>query len=238
MLKLKSLNILSRPDFVRILDELLQGPKETTAYSFVNPYSFYCLLDHEEYGDLDGVFSDGILLTKLLRFKYKANLERLSFDFGSIADEVFAFSEKNKLRVAVIGASSAEILYAIENIKEKYPNLIISFSRHGYCLIDNFDSVCSSVLRNQTDILVLGLGAPLQEKAALMFKDKNAAKLIFTCGGFLTQTAISTAYYPILINKLNLRWLYRLIKHQHVRNKFFSTYPSFLMRFFLEISSK
>ena len=91
---------------------------------------------------------------------------------------------------------------------------------------------------NKFNFIVVGIGSPLQEKYALeivSFLKKNSYRgVILTCGGFITQTAISKRknreFYPFWIDKLNLRWFYRCFKQPYVLKRIILNYPiSFCM---------
>jgi N-acetylglucosaminyldiphosphoundecaprenol N-acetyl-beta-D-mannosaminyltransferase len=57
--------------------------------------------------------------------------------------------------------------------------------------------------------VVLSLGAPKQDMvlAAVSGQFKNLT--VMTSGGFIEQISEALVYYPALIDRLNLRWLYR-----------------------------
>lgn len=81
------------------------------------------------------------------------------------------------------------------------------------------------------------MGSPYQENFSISLKNSfgnSRLKLIITCGGFLTQTSIKTDYYHPIIKKTGLRWLQRMVMHKHVRDKVFSKYPSFILKYFVE----
>ena len=66
-----------------------------------------------------------------------------------------------------------------------------------------------------------------QEKIINLIHNLNDKPSTITCGGFLSQCAVSNdlIYYPNLINKLNLRWLYRIFSEAHVLRRFILDYP-------------
>ena len=43
----------------------------------------------------------------------------------------------------------------------------------------------------------------------------------FTCGGFIHQTANNEIeYYPLWIDRMNLRFVYRMYKEKHTRKRY------------------
>ncbi len=206
--------------------------------SFVNPFSYNVLLKSPNIIDgIDLFYSDGSLLQRLHNiFHPKSKVDRVSFDYSSIAGEVFDFAQKNAVNVALVGGTSDEIAKAEVNIRAQYPALNIVYFRSGY-FNDEKDKRESFNLVNKSnaDILIVGMGTPIQEQYLIEAKlNCPSVKLMFTCGGFLTQTAIKPDYYHPLIKKLGLRWLQRGVMHKHVRQRIIKDYPKFLLSYLYE----
>jgi len=183
----------------------------------------------EKYSGLDGFFVDGALLRTCLYFKYGTKVNRISFDYSSIADDFLLFCESNKLIVSFVGATEEELINAIGYFKARYPKLIVGFSHNGYFSSSEFTHILHGI--SQSDVVIIGMGAPFQEDIAIKIKDNTNVKLAITCGGFITQTAMKKDYYHPLIKRMGLRWLQRMFLHKHVRNKVFCEYPRFIYRF-------
>ena len=65
-------------------------------------------------------------------------------------------------------------------------------------------------MERDSDFTVVGMGSPLQERFALDLKNAGYRGVVFTCGGFLHQSARRINYYPEWVDKLKLRAFYRL----------------------------
>jgi N-acetylglucosaminyldiphosphoundecaprenol N-acetyl-beta-D-mannosaminyltransferase len=52
----------------------------------------------------------------------------------------------------------------------------------------------------------------IQENFLLQLKRFGWSGICFTCGGYLDQGGQNFDYYPEIINRLNLRFLYRLVR--------------------------
>jgi len=161
-------------------------------------------------------FIDGIVLSKIFNF-LKIDVNKLSFDFSGVADDIFIWCIDNNYKIHFIGGTFNDAKIFKIKIKTKYPKLKIT-SQDGYESIKNFNY--NSL--NNIDICVYGLGSPLQEK--LSIKNKNLFKYSFTCGAFITQTAnVKDNYYTPFIIKFNLRWLYRIYKEKgHFKRVFYA----------------
>ena len=113
--------------------------------SFINPFSFYELKNNPELTNkFDGFFSDGGLLCKMHNLFNKEKIDRVSFDYSSIADDFLKFCEIEKLKVSIIGATSDELSKSINVFKEKYPNLVFGYCNDGYFKGDDFNKIIKS----------------------------------------------------------------------------------------------
>ncbi|MDT0602801.1 WecB/TagA/CpsF family glycosyltransferase [Thalassotalea castellviae] len=223
-------------DFSLILSSI--EDEKQTLVSFVNPFSYSVLLKSPEIIDgIDYFYSDGSLLQRLHNiFHPKSKVARVSFDYSSIAGEVFEYAQKASAKIALVGGTASEILKAKENIESSYPALDITYVRSGY--FDNQqdkNEAFKLIEKSNADILIVGMGTPIQDQFIIDAKDNCPnVKLMFTCGGFLTQTSIKTDYYHPLIKKSGLRWLQRMVMHKHVRQRVIKDYPKFLISYLYE----
>jgi N-acetylglucosaminyldiphosphoundecaprenol N-acetyl-beta-D-mannosaminyltransferase len=78
------------------------------------------------------------------------------------------------------------------------------------------------------------MGTPAQEEFAIYLKEHGFVSYIFTCGGFITQTAKHTDYYKDVVKKINLRWLQRATDYKHIRKRLFINYPINIVRYLIE----
>lgn len=226
------LKIRRKADFQGILDS-----SEFKAVSFVNPFSYGILsADPLLLSSVDVFFSDGALLCTFSNFRRKNKIDRVSFDFSSIADVVFTYVVTKGLSIALVGGSEDEIEQAVRYLEARYPSLDVCFYRDGYFDEREFLSVIECLDRSKADILVAGMGTPLQESFIVKVKEcSQSVRQSFTCGGFFTQTAMSGDYYSPLIKKLGLRWLQRCVKHKHVRRRLIKDYPVFILSYLLNV---
>jgi N-acetylglucosaminyldiphosphoundecaprenol N-acetyl-beta-D-mannosaminyltransferase len=210
--------------------------KQSNIITFVNTFSYYQLLDSKcPIDKIDYIFADGYLHVMLHNVFNKDKINRASFDFSSLADDFFRYAIKHHLQVALIGAKEEEIHTTISNLKNKYQELAILYFRNGY--FDNETdrlNLCNTLKEQNIDAVLLGMGTPAQEELAIYLKDNGVSAYIFTCGGFITQTAKSIDYYKSIVKKTNLRWLQRAIEYKHVRKRLFINYPINVIRYVFE----
>jgi len=211
-------------------DALVQVATDRNMVSFVNPYSYTKVLDSSF--DL-GYFLyavDGQLLRVLHSFFLRKKLLRKSFDFTSMARDVFAMCEENQWRVGIVGGRPGEPEKAEKNIKNLFPSLNVTYLHHGYLPDEAVRYSCISDLKDASvDILICGMGTPMQEEFLLLARERRAFKWAFSCGGFVSQTAEATYYYPKFVMRFGFRGLYRFYRHDYVRKRCLYDYPRFLL---------
>ncbi|RZF79180.1 glycosyltransferase [Pseudoalteromonas sp. CO325X] len=219
------------------LKEIIQAPKDKqcspTFITYLNPYTA-TLAYREDYpsNNVDGFVLDGTIATKMFNIFNRKKYRTLSFDFSHAAGDVFSLLEKNQQSVAIIGASKEELDVFTSRIQAMFNNLKIVYSHSGYLNIDTqLEQIIGSLNKEKPDFILLSTGAPLQEFIGCRLREKlTGTKVITTCGAFVSQTvsAKREKYYPVLVDKLCLRWLYRLIKEKHIRKRWLKFYPRFV----------
>lgn len=207
------------------------------AISFVNPFSYHEVQKRPELVEnIDYFFSDGALLCKLNNL-FLPKITRASFDYSSIAAPFLQHISDEHLNLAVIGATADENEKAVKVLKQQYPNIHIVYARDGY--IDDTAPVLKELEERNVNVVLVGMGTPYQEQFCVTAKNKIHLPMLFiTCGGFLTQTSIKPDYYHPIIKKLGLRWLQRMVKHKHVRDRVIRQYPKFIVSYLYHMLKK
>lgn len=215
---------------------LLNNDISNVYVGFVNPFSYqYIANDQTKIQQINFYFADGILLKILHNLFYKNKVDRVSFDYSSIADNVFNFIESVRGRLGIIGALPEEVDLAVENIITRYPNLYIDFVRHGYFEShESMKTVAQEIKSSGIEYLLVGMGTPKQEDFMCFIKESQIPlKLCISCGGFITQTSLKPDFYLDFVKKFNLMWLQRIIMFRHVRIRFIKYYPRFIFFYLL-----
>ena len=90
----------------------------------------------------------------------------------------------------------------------------------------------SHIVELNPDFLIVGMGALMQEKFLLKVKKMGYQGIGFTCSGFVHQTAMNRMhYYPNWVDKMNLRFVYRMYKEKHTRTRYLQAAFLFPVRF-------
>lgn len=209
---------------------------ENQLYTFVNPYSWQkiqalSLCEIDKFN----IYADGILFVLLNNILSNVKISRYSFDFTSIAHDVFNYTVANNKTIYLIGGIEGVTCKSADILNDLYSNsLKFVGTRNGFF---NSPSDYSEALNEATkaDFVITAMGTPFQEKFLLDLKSSGWCGTGFTCGGFLDQVLVGKAsYYPKWADRLNLRWLYRLYKEpQRLWKRYLIDYQVFIAKFTL-----
>ena len=202
--------------------------------TFVNPNSCYLDQNDPEYVHLlerfDRVLCDGIGLVLAARLRLRKRIPRHAFDTTSVAVPVFAWAAEKRASVVLVGSKPGVAASAASELKSHFAglNVLATFSGYG----DDPLLARGFILDHPSSLVVCGMGAPLQERFLLSLKEAGWVGLGFTCGGFLDQLCESFAYYPRWIDRLNLRFAYRLFREPgRLGKRYLRDYGVFMRRF-------
>lgn len=234
--KLVSCLIRSDERFLRF-NSLQKG----SIYTFLNPVSYLDAIKHKGlFTQYDGIFADGGLLVKAVKFFYGKTIQRRSFDMTSLAPVLFDYAQDNGKSIAIVASKQESIERAVKILIAKYPKLSILYFRNGY-FNTNEEKMATvhKIVLLKPDFLIVGMGIVKQEDFLLKVKDAGYLGVGFTCGGFIHQIAKDKAeYYPEWIDKHGLRFIYRMYKEPHTRYRYFKTAFVFPIIFLKERLSK
>ncbi|KAA0980317.1 WecB/TagA/CpsF family glycosyltransferase [Pseudomonas sp. ANT_H12B] len=195
------------------------------AYSFINFASIGRLFERTP--GAVAYFCDGMLMSTFMSRVTGRTIGRVSFDFTSIADLVLSSAEQQGKRVYFVGARQVELELFVSKIKTLYPRLIIAGYHNGYFDASQAKGIRADICHSEADILIVGLGAGLQEQFELDALRAGFGGVAFTCGGFIRQEAMATRqYYPTLINRLHMRAFYRMYREPHTIKRYLIDYPT------------
>ena len=130
------------------------------------------------------------------------------------------------LRLFLLGAKPGVAEQAGENLKKRYPDLLLCGTHDGYFQTD--DPVVDQIRAARADVVFVCLGAPKQERWMAQYGPETGAHLMVGLGGVLDVYAGHVKRAPEIWQKLGLEWCYRLL-HQPSRLGRMAKLPLFLL---------
>lgn len=128
-----------------------------------------------------------------------------------LAKSLLPVMNEKKLKLFLFGGKEGVAKRAKDEILKDYPDIDICGIENGY--FDNSDKIIEHINAKSPDFVFVCLGAPKQEKWIYENKDKLSAKVLMGIGGSLDVFAKEAKRAPDIFIKLNIEWLYRLLKN-------------------------
>ena len=126
----------------------------------------------------------------------------------------------------LLGAKPGVAEQAGENLKKRYPDLLLCGTHDGYFQTDG--PVVDQIRAARADVVFVCLGAPKQERWMAQYGPETGAHLMVGLGGVLDVYAGHVKRAPEIWQKLGLEWCYRLL-HQPSRLGRMAKLPLFLL---------
>lgn len=186
---------------IKIIDSIKSVPLSGVLL-YLNVYNIHSIISYlnseKVYTTFDGIST--VLLWNL--FKHP-KVVRLAPDFDSYFGEFL----KGR-RIHIIGSDKKNLESFVHTHSKSYN--IISYLDGYQTTVDYITHLKKSL--KDGDIVLIGMGSPLQEKIGIELFERFGHSLFVSCGAFISQYSQSGIYYPKRISKLHLRWLYRFVK--------------------------
>jgi N-acetylglucosaminyldiphosphoundecaprenol N-acetyl-beta-D-mannosaminyltransferase len=156
----------------------------------------------------DAVFPDGIgihLASRLLRVGLKENTNGTDF-FPRLCRE----AAKHNLKIYLLGGAEGVAEAAANSMRRIVPNVQIVGTHHGYLDEDSENKVIAEINSLKTDILMVGMGVPHQEKWIARTRARINAGVAMGVGGLFDFYSGKNARAPIWMREVGLEWVYRI----------------------------
>ena len=219
----------SAQSFYEILSDNLKNNKKTFVVT-ANPETFMIseknedvrkmLLDKETVMVPDGI---GVLKAgKKIGYNIEERITGID-----IANELLKFGNEQKKSIYLFGSKQEVIDLMKKVIKEQYPNLKLVGTSNGY--VTDKDKVFDEIVKLEPDIVLVALGIPLQEM--LIYKHLNRFKkgIFVGVGGSFDVMSGMKKRAPKIFIKLNLEWLYRIMKEPKRFKRFYNSNVKFIL---------
>lgn len=175
------------------------------------------------------VLPDGIGMAMAASRLSGHEVARISFDSTSLAMPVLSRAAERSTAVALIGGKAGVAGRAAKVLARSFPGIRIAGAWSGY---GGMEQTVNEVLQADPEIVICGMGAPLQEDFLIRLEAAGWRGAGFTCGGYLDQLCDGMRYYPAWVDRTNLRWAYRLAREpRRLWKRYFFDYGRFALRF-------
>lgn len=221
-------NVLARDEFMADFRNAVETDA-TVSVNFLNAHCFNTAqvnadyksaLDRSTYLLNDGVGID--IAGKLIGLRFPDNMNGTD-----LIPELLTWFANNDMSVFLYGARPEVIRRTADTIRSQYPTLEIKGYSDGY--VTPRSAVADRIRECEADVVILGLGVPLQELWVDEFAAVSGKAKVFICGGAIFDFISGNARRaPKWIRYLKLEWLFRLLREP---TRLFSRYITGSFRF-------
>jgi N-acetylglucosaminyldiphosphoundecaprenol N-acetyl-beta-D-mannosaminyltransferase len=111
-------------------------------------------------------------------------------------------------------------------MRRAFPNIDYRGWRDGY---QDQAAIRATIMQAAPDVVLCGMGVPHQERFLLALKQAGYKGIMISCGGFIDQLVQAENYYPDWIDRLELRWAWRIYREpRRLWRRYFIAYWPFI----------
>lgn len=145
-----------------------------------------------------------------------------------ISYELLRLANEFSKSVYLLGASKEVIELTVSNIKTEYPNINIV----GYCdgYVEDKDAIFDDIERKSPDIVLVALGVPKQEILIAKHYDRFSKGIFVGVGGTFDVISGTKKRAPLIVQKLNIEWLYRIWGDKERIKRFWNSNVKFIFK--------
>ena len=163
------------------------------------------------------VVADGVGLIKAAKFMNVDISERIPG--VELAEYLLQIGNEWAKKVLFYG-SKEEVIQKLQLVvADKYPKLIPKYF-NGYGTEEK--NVAEYIKKEKPDIIIVALGMPRQEKFIYESLEKSKKGIFVGVGGSLDVISGFKKRAPKLIRKMNLEWLYRILREPSRIKRFYN----------------
>lgn len=112
--------------------------------------------------------------------------------------------------IFLLGGRAGIATAAAHTMLKTNPLLRIAGTRHGFWTAAEEDALIDEINDSGADILLVGLGVPMQEKWIARVRPRLAARVVMGVGGLFDYYSGAIPRAPLPVRKLGCEWLWRL----------------------------
>jgi beta-1,4-glucosyltransferase len=128
-----------------------------------------------------------------------------------LVPKVLARSRQRPLRLALVGGRPGVAEAAAKSLTEGLDQVVVVATSDGFADRTDEQSLLADLARAKPDLVLVGLGTPLQELKATAWTSALEGPLFWAVGGLFDYHAGRTVRAPVWIRHSRLEWAWRLL---------------------------
>ena len=219
------------PDEALAQVERLYERDEPAFVAHANAHTINLASDDPDYLDVlrraDLVLNDGkgvMLAARIHGERFPADLNGNFF-----TPLVLKLAVDKAWSVYFLGAGAGVAERAAELMRHRFPGLLVAGARDGYFETD--EEAINAITAARADVVLVGMGNPLQEWWIDRCLDRTGARLAIGVGAFFDFVTGEVPRAPGWMNRIGLEWLYRLFQEpKRMWRRYLVGNPKFVWR--------
>lgn len=221
------------------IDSIIEATKNAQTQAsakigyFVNVNSFNIAMGNARLKHMinsaDWVFADGSGVR--LAAKYKGIALQDNVNGTDMLPLLCQAAVKANKSIYLMGAQADVARTAANNLQKQFPGLRIAGTQHGYFKAEQTDQVINRINSSNADILLVGMGSPVQEQWLHHNADKLNCSAALAVGGLFDFFSGRIPRAPIWMRELGMEWIWRLLQEPKAKfHRYVIGNPLFLYR--------
>ena len=207
-------NIIKR----EVLDEINRVVRENKKESmmFLNANNFVIANNDSNYlkdiNSIGYVFADGVGLKFASRINGHSLVDNINGT--DLFPMLCSMCEKDGIKMYLLGSKSCILQSLITNLKQEYPRLKINGYQDGY--FDHWGDnkiIIEKINKSKSDLLLIGLGSPLQEKWISKYFEQINCNVTICVGGLFDFYSGNIKRAPKMIRNMGLNGVFVYFKN-------------------------
>jgi N-acetylglucosaminyldiphosphoundecaprenol N-acetyl-beta-D-mannosaminyltransferase len=199
-------------DFIQLLNQRIIERKNTFVVT-ANPEIVMRANDDKEYMQViqkaNYITADGIGIVKAAELINQPLPGRVT-GFDTML-KLLELANTNQYSVYMLGAKEEVLEKAVGEVEKDYPNLKVVGSQSGFFDWED-NTIMDEIKRLNPELVFVALGVPRQEKWIAENIKKCEKGIFIGVGGSFDVLAGAVQRAPVIWQKANLEWIYRLLK--------------------------
>lgn len=228
------LNVIAFHDAIdKLIDIAIETKRKSSVkIGFVNANSINVLWSDVELQQaisaFDYIFPDGIGLKIASYFQGVYPVHNISGT--DLVPELLAAFELTGQRVFLLGDQPEAIGNVAWHFQRLFPTSVLAGYHHGFFDADSCDNVIELINYSESDILLVGMSTPKQEKWLIRHGSALDVGIQIAVGGLFQYWDNRLRRAPLYARKLGLEWLCILFQQPHKWRRYILGNPLFLIR--------
>lgn len=205
---------INRPQLLEQVRIWVSEPTEAVhTLSYVNAHCLNIAITNPDYAHhlntFSCVYADGMGAVWAGKWLHGCTLHKMTG--ADWIHDLCRMAEHHRWRIYLLAGAEGIVQQARANLTAQYPGLQIVGARSGFFTTTEEKTIVAEISSLRPDILLVGLGVPLQEAWITRWKNELPVRICWAVGALFDYVAGLEPRAPRWMRAVPLEWLWRLL---------------------------